>query len=362
MLRYSWYPALSRRSMKAPNASTLIPGVVVSDVDVGELVGGTIQVTVSIPAADGSLQLTAAGTAIVSGNNSGNVTVTGLLIDVNSTLNSLRYTVPNGDFNSINNGGDVVFSVGATDLGHTGIGGPLTDTETFNLSVAPTNDNPVITTPIGLGLDEAPNASRTLNGVSLSDVDINESVGSTISVTLTIPGGDGTLSAAAAGAAIVGGNNSNAVTVTGSLSDVNSTLAGLQYRVPNGDFNSLNNGGDVVVSVTANDNGNTGSGGGGNVLASFSVTVNATNDAPIASVPAAITALNEGPNAARFLTGVSVADVDVAETASGTIRVTVSVPNSSGTLDAGAAVQPQSLEIIPVHSPSMGPWWTSTTR
>ena len=75
-------------------------------------------------------------------------------MDVNNSLNSLRYTVPNGDFNSVNHGGNVAITVLVTDLGNTGLPGALSDLETFNLSITPTNDSPTINTPVGLALSE----------------------------------------------------------------------------------------------------------------------------------------------------------------------------------------------------------------
>src|SRR5205814_1133301 len=109
-----------------------------------------------------------------------------------------------------------------------------------------------------------------------------------------------------------------------SAADANAALDGLVYT-PASNFNGAD-----TLTLTSNDQGNTGSGGAKSDTDSVDITVNAVNDAPVNSVPAA-QATNE--DTAKTLSGasaLSVSDVDVAETVGGKLRLSLSV--SHGTL------------------------------
>ena len=274
---------------------------------------------------------------LVSGQSSNILTIDGTLAAINQTLASLKYTVPNGDFNVLNNSGNVVVTVDVSDNGNTGTGGTLTDTSNFNITVVPTNDNPVISAPSGSNVNEGPGANLGIATLSIGDVDVNEAGTGTIDVSVSIPSGDGSLAMNAMGGASVTGSGSGTMSISGSLADVNATLATLVYSVPNGNFNSLNNGGDVIVSVSVDDNGNTGLGGGTSIPSSFAIAVNATNDAPVVNLPGAALALNEGVGANLLLAGLSVSDVDADENPTGTVSVQVSIPLNRGSLSATAS-------------------------
>ena len=69
------------------------------------------------------------------------------------------------------------------------------------------------------------------------------------------------MSVVAAGNAFVMNDETGELSIQGTLADVNATLGSLSYTVPSTDFNDTNNPGDVLVSIEANDLGNTGSGG-----------------------------------------------------------------------------------------------------
>jgi hypothetical protein len=65
------------------------------------------------------------------------------------------------------------------------------------------------------------------------------------------------------------------MTFQGTIADINAALEGSTYT-PTPNFN-----GSVVLSVLANDMGNTGGGGNGTDLESVSIDVVAVNDAPV---------------------------------------------------------------------------------
>jgi hypothetical protein len=112
---------------------------------------------------------------------------------------------------------------------------------------------------------------------------------------------------------------------TGTIADIKAALAGMSYT-PTGNYN----GADTLTLVTS-DQGNTGSGGTLTDTDTVAITVNAINDAPVNTVPAA-QSTNEDTSLV-FSSGngnlISVNDVDVG---SGNLQVTLSVLHGALTL------------------------------
>src|SRR5207253_286206 len=92
--------------------------------------------------------------------------------------------------------------------------------------------------------------------------------------------------------------------------------------------------GSDTLTLTTDDQGNTGSGGAKSDTDTVALTIYAVNDAPVNSVPGG-QSTNED-TAKSFSSGVgnalSVADVDVAETAGGQLKLTLSVSHGTLTL------------------------------
>src|SRR5438093_404568 len=91
---------------------------------------------------------------------------------------------------------------------------------------------------------------------------------------LTFISGDGTADAS--------------MTFTGTLTAVNTALDGMSFS-PTANYN-----GAASIQITTNDQGNTGLGGALSDTDTLNVTVNAVNDAPVNSVPAAQTVNEDG--------------------------------------------------------------------
>jgi hypothetical protein len=108
--------------------------ITVADVDAGT---GDIVTTVSVDT--GTLAATADGGAKVAGNDSGTLTITGTLTDVNDTLDGLKYVGPKDQ------GADATLTITTDDQGYTGSGGKLTDTDTLSITVNPVADQPEVT-------------------------------------------------------------------------------------------------------------------------------------------------------------------------------------------------------------------------
>ena len=126
---------------------------------------------------------------------------------------------------------------------------------TLTLDVTPVNDGPVNTVPASQTINEDGSvvfSSSNGNAISITD----DAVGSGVTVTLAATEGVLTLSRTD-GLVITTGDGSADATIvlTGSVAAINAALDGLTYT-PDEDFF-----GNASVTITTNDNGNTGSGG-----------------------------------------------------------------------------------------------------
>lgn len=146
------------------------------------------------------------------------------------------------------------------------------------------NEAPTLT--VGGARTVAEEALLTFTGVNqivVADVD----AGSSTSNRTVLSVANGTLSGSASGSAILTGSGTGTLTIEGSLTDINATLASLGYR-SNTDYN----GGDTLT-ITTNDRGNTGDADGDLIpgesiqdnlqaVRTVAISVTAINDAPVA--------------------------------------------------------------------------------
>ena len=296
-----------------------LSGVSISDVDAG---AGVETITLSVPTGSGSLAAASAGGVTASGSGGTSVTLNGTLSDLNSYLAgaSTRPTFTSApDYN-----GAVILTMLTNDNGNTGAGGALTDTSTSTITVTAVNDPPVNTVPANYTTAE--DASLSLSGVSVSDVDAGTGLET---ITFSVPTGAGSLAATSAGGVIASGSGGNSLALTGTLSDLNAYLGAAATRPT---FTGAPDAsGAVTLTVLTNDNGNTGSGGARTDTSTSTITVTAVNDPPVSSLPSGYTiAEDSGP---LSLSGVSVSDVDAG---TGVETITLSVPNGSGSLAAAS--------------------------
>lgn len=110
------------------------------------------------------------------------------------------------------------------------------------------NDAPVNTVPGALNMEG--NHTLALTGFSVADVDAGAGV---IQTSLRVQ--SGLLTASSAGGATVSGSNSGHLRISGTLDQINAALNTVVYK-PRYDFF-----GDVTVTMTTNDQGNSGGGG-----------------------------------------------------------------------------------------------------
>lgn len=232
-----------------------IHGLQVSDVDAGNS---------PLSVLHGTLELAAGSGVTVSGSGSNTLVLSGSQDAINALLAGGVTYQGEQDFN-----GQDALTMVTNDLGNTGSGGPLSDTDVLPIEVEPVNDAPVTQVPGSLQVKE--DGSLSLTGISVKDVDAGSAP---ISMVLRVEHGVLTL-LGAAGAVSVQGAGTSVVTLVGSLDDLNGLLAGNLHYEPARDFWGQDN-----LSITTSDQGNTGAGGVLTDSAQIAIQVTAEPDDP----------------------------------------------------------------------------------
>ena len=236
-----------------------ITGISFSDVDAG---AGQLTVTLSVPA--GALSASS-GSGIVIGGTATAMTLTGTLADLNAFIAASKVLYRP----AANATGVVTLTVSINDNGNTGSGGSLSDTKTVDLNIAAVNDAPTIAVPVRLDFSE--DTAGAVTGISIADVDAG---GSVVTLTLAVPAG--TLAALNANGVTVTGSGSGTLVLTGSIADINAFIAASRVSY----LSAPNANGDVTLTATVNDLGNTGSGGALSASDTVVLRIAAVNDAP----------------------------------------------------------------------------------
>jgi len=225
--------------------------------------------------------------------------------------------------------------------------GGLERVHSFSVSVQAVNDPPdvSIASPGQQELTILEGATpRVLTGIVVNDVDEQETSApnNTLEVTLSIPAGQGRLSVNASGtsAIVTPGTPSEMLTIVGTEAAIDLILGrGVTYQLPDSNFNELNNGGPVLLTITADDQGRTGMPDIGETDSdTVIIHVTPVNDPPVILLPPGPIAMNEA-DPPRVINGIAVDDFDEQESASpnDVLRVTLSIPAGTGMLSVIAA-------------------------
>ncbi len=240
----------------------------IGDVDAA---GNPLQVTLT--AANGTISLSqTTGLSFTAGDGVADavMTFTGTLAGLNSALDGLSF------LSAANFNGAAGLQITTNDQGNSGVGGPLSDSDTVNITVNAVNDAPVNSVPA----PQTTNEDTTLvfsdaggNLISISDVD---AAGNPLQVTLTAANGTISLSQQIGLSFTAGDGVADAVmTFTGTLADLSAALDGLSFA-PTAEFN-----GAATIQIVTSDQGNTGAGGTLSDSDTVNITVNPVNDAPV---------------------------------------------------------------------------------
>ncbi|UJP05612.1 MAG: tandem-95 repeat protein, partial [Nitrosomonas sp.] len=235
----------------APKTQTIagatlpLSGISVTDVD-------SNLSTVQLAVINGTLTVTLSGAATISAgaNGTNTLTLSGTQTDVNATLASLVYQ------GSLNANATDTLTIFSTDSN----GASDHDTTTLNFTAG--DAAPINTVPGALSIIE--NTLTAIGGIRVTDADENLAT-----VTLTVS--HGTLNVILLGGTTVsaGANGSNTLTLSGTQTDINTTLASLSYRNNPGYLGT-----DTLMVISTDSNG-------ASDHDTLSMTVNSAHQAPV---------------------------------------------------------------------------------
>jgi hypothetical protein len=292
-----------------------------NQISVADVDAASNPVKITLTATNGTITLsTTAGLSFITGDGTADVTMmfTGTLTAVNTAMNGMSFN-PTADFN-----GAASLQIVSDDQGNSGSGGPLTDTDTVNITVNAANDPPIVTTTAGsLSYTENDAATAIDTGLTVTDVDSANLVGATVAITSGFVSGQDTLGFVNQNG-ISGNYNSGTgvLTLSGSSSVANYQTALRSVTYANSSDNPTTS---RTVTFIADDGSST------SAPATGGITISAVNDAPVNTVPG-----GQGTNQNTPLTfssgngnQISVADVDAGTNA---IQVTLTATNGTLTL------------------------------
>ncbi len=290
------------------------------------------------PLKTGTLTLdTTSGLTTVLGDGTSLVSFQGSQSEVNAALNGLKWTAPVANFNA-GNGGVVTMEILTKDLGNSGAGGELVDKDTVTIRVLDQNTAPENTVPGLQKVDEDTTlvfSAANKNFISVEDEDAGPG-DDVMLITLSANKGTLTLGGTVGLVFDTGDGSGDALmSFKGSLAEVNKALEGLSYT-GNKDFN-----GNDTLTITTNDQGNSGGGGAKQDQDTITIEVKPINDAPVNTVPLALQTVDEDTKL-DFAETLKIADVDAAEGSDANpMFVTLTVKN--GTLALGSTTGLNSL-------------------
>ncbi len=199
---------------------------------------------------------------------------------------------------------------------------------TMTLSLSAVNDDPT-----ALGIPSTVTvAEDTATAIDLSDISFSDPDSGSADITLKLTADAGTLTASDADGVVVSGSGSGEITLTGTASEIDTFLnnaSAISYTTASNAVGSV-----ATITLTANDGGNTGTGGGSDVTFSqtIAVTSTAVNDDPTASgIPSTVT-VAEDTATAIDLSAITFGDVD-----SGSADITLKLTADAGTMTASDA-------------------------
>ncbi|PSV11845.1 hcalcium-binding protein [Photobacterium leiognathi subsp. mandapamensis] len=214
--------------------------------------------------------------------------------------------------------GDLDFDIRAVDNGVVGTDSVAVD-KTIHVDVIPDNDAPVNHMPTDpLTVEE--DTTLVIKNLQVTDVDSNDH-NAVMNMTVTLSVQHGQLSIADGvdtTGLVIKGNGDGTLTIEGDITKINQLLdKGINY-VGDKDFNGTDS-----LTMTTNDNGNSGAGGALTDTDSVDITVTPVNDAPVNTVPDAFTV---DEDSSHVISGLKISDVDAKENgASGDMTVTLAV-------------------------------------
>ncbi|MCP3938809.1 MAG: hypothetical protein GY708_25960, partial [Actinomycetia bacterium] len=276
-----------------------VSAIDLSDVDAA---AGSLTVTFTT-STGGNLTATSGGGVTVGGSGTGVLTLDGSVADLNTFLNTAsNVTYLHGTPGTNGNDADTI-QINVNDNGNTGSGGGTNiDFGTVNVDIGAVNDAPINIVP---GVQTIAEETTTgISGISIADSDAG---GANLTTRLEVSAGVVNVTLSGSATISAGADGTGDLTIQGSVTDINATLASLTYT---GNTEVVGTAADTLT-VTTNDLGNTGSGGAQQDVDNIQIDLTAVNDAPtfLPAGPTSFTA-HTITTAASGATSVTTADLD----------------------------------------------------
>jgi hypothetical protein len=206
---------------------------------------------------------------------------------------------------------------------------------TLELVYTSPNKAPVNTVPGTQTVNEE--TQTAINGISVTDPDAGDRT-----ITTQLGVGNGVLDVTLSGSATIsaGTNGSASLTISGSVTDINATLASVLYT---GNLNVNGTAADTLTIIT-NDLGNAGTGGAKSDIDTVQIDISNINDAPVITAGDVTGDILEGTtltdNGSITFTDVDLADTPIATEATNTVVTSI----------AGGLTAPQQADIVAAFS------------
>jgi hypothetical protein len=167
----------------------------------------------------------------------------------------------------------------------------------------PVNQAPTIAAPASIAALE--DQTGAVTGISFADADAGSG---TVVASLAVAAGQGTLTAVSSGGVTVSGSSSNAISLMGTIADINAFLAAsrVTYRP------ASNASGNVTLGIAISDEGHSGAGGAEVATGQTTLAIAPVNDAPVLALNQVTRSLRESADtsSARKIADITIIDAD----------------------------------------------------
>ncbi|MGD0465805.1 MAG: hypothetical protein ABSA84_03850, partial [Gammaproteobacteria bacterium] len=263
----------------------------------------------------------------VTGNNSGSMTITGSVANVNNYLNGLMFT-PNSNFSGATSISVLVNDISGMTGTTIGAASSASYSKILNIDV---NDakSTIVSQTVNLDNTDVSTAlAIPINAITISDA---SSAANNVIVQLSVANNGGTLASTGSTSNLtITGGGTGVMTITGSVTNINHYLQGLTFT-PTVGFS-----GQANITVLTNDlSGVTGATIGSASNASYSQILNVeVNDARSTVVSQTINLDNTDTSTALLIPITNAITIIDASGAAGNIMVQLNVANNGGTLSS----------------------------
>jgi hypothetical protein len=276
-----------------------------SDVD-----AGNAQLLVSLAFTNGAITFATTGGLTFLPGGTSSYMFTGTAAAINAALDGMTFT-PASNYN-----GTASIQISVSDQANAGSGGAKTDGADVPVVVRAVNDGPFNVVPPSPITSEDQNivfSSANGNQISISDID---AASGQMKVTLTASHGLLTLGSTSNIAFLSGdGSADAAMTIVGTLSDINAALDGLTFA-PNHDYD-----GPATIQVSVDDQANTGIGGAKSDADTLTITVLPVDDAAVVGTSPSQLTYTENAGDVVVDSALTLGDVDNATLQGATVQI-----------------------------------------